>query len=75
VAQDPQTGEDDFSTYQLQIDCKSQSLIAFQPDGSFVMHQGGEVDIRSVYCALSAACLTNVYSEDIFEGSELWVVR
>ena len=24
-------------------------------DGSFTMHRGGEVDIRGVYCALSAA--------------------
>ena len=32
-----------------------------QNDGSFVMHEGGEVDIRGVYCALSAAHLSNIY--------------
>ena len=39
------------------------------------MHAGGEVDIRGVYCALSIARLTNVYTEDMFRGTELWVVR
>ena len=42
---------------------------------SFVMHSGGEVDIRGVYCALSVARLTHVYTEDMFKGTELWVVR
>ena len=39
------------------------------------MHAGGEVDIRGVYCALSIARLTNVYTEDMFRDTELWVVR
>ena len=47
----------------------------WQPDGSFVMHVGGEVDIRGVYCALSVARLTGVYSDDMFRGTELWVAR
>ena len=42
---------------------------------SFVMHAGGEVDIRGVYCALSVARLTHVYTEDMFKGTELWVTR
>ena len=29
------------------------------------MHEDGELDIRGVYCALSAARLTNVYSRYI----------
>ena len=33
------------------------------PDGSFMMHErDGEVDIRGVYCAVSVARLTNVFS-------------
>ena len=44
-------------------------------DGSFVMHVGGEVDIRGVYCALSVARLTGVYTDDMFRGTELWVAR
>ena len=47
----------------------------WQPDGSFVMHVGGEVDIRGVYCALSVARLTGVYAGDMFRGTELWVAR
>lgn len=44
-------------------------------DGSFTMHVDGEVDIRGVYCALSVARLLNVYSEDLFRGTEQWLVR
>ena len=44
-------------------------------DSSFVMHVGGEVDIRGVYCALSVARLTGVYTDDMFRGTELWVAR
>ena len=29
-------------------------------DGSFLMHQDGEIDIRGVYCALSVTKLINV---------------
>ena len=39
------------------------------------MHVGGEVDIRGVYCALSVARLTGVYTHDMFRGTELWVAR
>lgn len=46
-----------------------------QPDGSFIMHVGGEVDVRGVYCALSVAKLTNIYTPELFEGSAEWVVR
>uniref|UniRef100_A0A1B6EPX8 Protein farnesyltransferase subunit beta n=1 Tax=Cuerna arida TaxID=1464854 RepID=A0A1B6EPX8_9HEMI len=45
-----------------------------QDDGSFCMHVGGEVDIRGLYCALSVARLTNVYTEDLFSGSAEWIV-
>jgi protein farnesyltransferase subunit beta len=39
------------------------------------MHEGGEADIRGVYCALSIARLTNVYTEELFAGSADWVLR
>jgi len=45
------------------------------PDGAFLMHEDGELDIRGVYCALSAARLTNVYSSDLFAGTEKWLQR
>lgn len=45
-----------------------------QPDGSYCMHAGGEVDIRGVYCALSVARLTNIYTDDLFDNSADWIV-
>ena len=44
-------------------------------DGSFMMHVDGEVDIRGVYCALSAARLLNVYSESLFHNTDQWLLR
>lgn len=46
-----------------------------QDDGSFIMHIGGEVDIRGVYCALSAAKLTNIYTPELFKNTARWVLR
>lgn len=46
-----------------------------QPDGSFIMHQNGEVDVRGAYCALSVSKLTNIYTPDLFEGTAEWIVR
>ena len=43
-------------------------------DGSFLMHEDGEVDIRGVYCALSAARLTNIFSPDLFKNTAQWVL-
>ncbi|XP_061072903.1 protein farnesyltransferase subunit beta-like [Conger conger] len=45
-----------------------------QPDGSFVMHVGGEVDIRSAYCAVSVASLTNITTPKLFERTPGWIV-
>ncbi|KAL1129900.1 hypothetical protein AAG570_012844, partial [Ranatra chinensis] len=44
-------------------------------DGSFSMHIDGEVDIRSVYCALVVAKLTNIYNDKLFENSAEWIAR
>lgn len=44
-------------------------------DGSFYMHIGGEIDMRSVYCAISVAKMTNLYSDELFRGSAEWIVR
>jgi len=45
------------------------------PDGSFVMHRDGEVDIRGVYCALSVARLANIYTPALFHRTTEWVLR
>ncbi|RCH77606.1 hypothetical protein CU098_003177, partial [Rhizopus stolonifer] len=39
-----------------------------QPDGSFTMHEGGEIDIRGSYCALSTAALTNLLTPELQEN-------
>ncbi|GAA5946877.1 hypothetical protein JCM3775_000934 [Rhodotorula graminis] len=36
-----------------------------QADGSFVMHDGGEVDVRGCYCALTVATLLNILTPDL----------
>lgn len=45
------------------------------PDGAFCIHKDGEVDIRGVYCALSVATLTNIYTNDLFDMTADWVLR
>lgn len=45
-----------------------------QPDGSFEMHVGGEVDIRGVYCALSMASLTGILIPELFKNSAEWII-
>ncbi|ORE21973.1 terpenoid cyclases/Protein prenyltransferase [Rhizopus microsporus] len=39
-----------------------------QPDGSFTMHDGGEIDIRGSYCALSVAALLNLFTSELTEN-------
>uniref|UniRef100_A0A8C3SFN1 Protein farnesyltransferase subunit beta n=1 Tax=Chelydra serpentina TaxID=8475 RepID=A0A8C3SFN1_CHESE len=46
-----------------------------QPDGSFIMHVGGEVDVRSAYCAASVASLTNIITPTLFAGTAQWIAR
>ncbi|KAF4521030.1 hypothetical protein B566_EDAN002525 [Ephemera danica] len=62
----------------LEVVCreKLQRFLASlrSPDGSFHMHEGGEADIRGVYCALSIARLTNVYTKELFAGSADWIL-
>lgn len=36
-----------------------------QPDGSFIMHSGGEVDIRGCYCALSVASILGILTDEL----------
>ena len=44
-------------------------------NGGFTMHEGGEVDIRGVYCAISCARLTNIYSENLVKDTAQWIMR
>ncbi|KAI5643050.1 prenyltransferase and squalene oxidase repeat domain-containing protein [Phthorimaea operculella] len=43
-------------------------------DGAFVLHKGGEKDIRGAYCAISVAKMTNTYTDALFDKTAEWVV-
>ncbi len=43
--------------------------------GGFTMHQGGEVDVRGSYCALSAAALCGVLSPKLKQGAGDYILR
>ncbi|XP_050510298.1 protein farnesyltransferase subunit beta isoform X2 [Diabrotica virgifera virgifera] len=45
-----------------------------QVDGSFQMHENGEVDIRGAYCALSIASLTGIMTPELFRNTAEWIV-
>jgi len=45
------------------------------PDGSYCMHEGGEIDIRGAYCAAVVARLTDIASPEMFDGTPEWIVR
>ncbi|OBZ83092.1 Protein farnesyltransferase subunit beta [Choanephora cucurbitarum] len=44
-----------------------------QPDGSFTMHEGGEIDIRGSYCALSTAALTQLLTPELEENCIVFI--
>ncbi|KAI1724031.1 prenyltransferase and squalene oxidase repeat domain-containing protein [Ditylenchus destructor] len=45
-----------------------------QPNGSFVLHEGGEIDIRGAYCAIAAACITNIVDDVLFQNTATWLI-
>ena len=46
-----------------------------QPDGSFAMHHGGEIDSRSAYCAVVIATYYNMLTPALRRGLADWLVR
>ncbi|KAI8141795.1 terpenoid cyclases/protein prenyltransferase alpha-alpha toroid [Fennellomyces sp. T-0311] len=46
-----------------------------QPDGSFTMHTGGEIDIRGSYCALSVAAMTNLLTPELTNNCHEFICR
>ncbi|OLL23877.1 Protein farnesyltransferase subunit beta [Neolecta irregularis DAH-3] len=44
-----------------------------QPDGSFKMHHGGEIDARAVYCALTIATHLNMLTPELTAGTAEWL--
>ncbi|CAO1618251.1 unnamed protein product [Sympodiomycopsis kandeliae] len=39
-----------------------------QPDGSFTVHEGGEVDVRASYCVWCIATLTGIVTPELLKG-------
>ncbi|KAJ3271910.1 hypothetical protein HDV01_006124 [Terramyces sp. JEL0728] len=46
-----------------------------QPDGSFKMHNDGEVDIRGSYCAVNVAVLLNILTPELIEGVPEFIAK
>lgn len=46
-----------------------------QPDGSFAMHIGGEIDIRGAYCALAVASMTDIITRELVTNTADWIIR
>ncbi|OQR74103.1 protein farnesyltransferase subunit beta-like [Tropilaelaps mercedesae] len=46
-----------------------------QSDGSFVMHEGGEVDVRGTYCALAVARLTNILCDQLTDKCADFILK
>lgn len=45
-----------------------------QPNGSYLMHKGGETDTRAVYCALCIATLFNICDDEITSNVKEWLI-
>uniref|UniRef100_A0AAR5QH13 Protein farnesyltransferase subunit beta n=1 Tax=Dendroctonus ponderosae TaxID=77166 RepID=A0AAR5QH13_DENPD len=45
-----------------------------QPDGSFAMHIGGEIDIRGAYCAIAVASITDIITRELVSNTAEWIV-
>ncbi|WFD31501.1 protein farnesyltransferase [Malassezia sp. CBS 17886] len=39
-----------------------------QPDGSFLVHEHGEIDVRATYCVIVVASLLGLVSDELLEG-------
>ncbi|KAI9593649.1 terpenoid cyclases/protein prenyltransferase alpha-alpha toroid [Syncephalis fuscata] len=46
-----------------------------QPDGSFIMSHGGEIDVRGSYCALTVASLLNIMTPELLENCSSFIQR
>ncbi|KAJ1959455.1 CAAX farnesyltransferase (FTase) subunit beta [Dipsacomyces acuminosporus] len=46
-----------------------------RPDGSFSMHEGGEVDVRGIYCALVIASLLNIMTPELIAHCAEFIVQ
>ncbi|XP_063934623.1 protein farnesyltransferase subunit beta-like [Zophobas morio] len=42
-------------------------------EGAFMMHEGGEVDVRGCYCAVVAAKVLHIGTPELFKGTADWI--
>lgn len=45
-----------------------------QPDGSYIMHIGGEPDVRGVYCALAVSTICGIRDDKLTKNCIEWIV-
>ncbi|CAD5223381.1 unnamed protein product [Bursaphelenchus okinawaensis] len=45
------------------------------PDGSFMLHETGEIDVRAVYCMIACCYVCGIMNEPLFEGVAGWLTR
>lgn len=57
------------------IKVKNSLLELKLPNGSFIMHKGGESDTRAVYCALCIAQIFDILDDDITKGVFDWLIE
>ncbi|CAD5232532.1 unnamed protein product [Bursaphelenchus xylophilus] len=46
-----------------------------QVDGSFRMHENGEIDVRGVYCMVACCFVLGLMNDKLFEGVAGWLTR
>lgn len=68
-------GKNDETAYNVIDRIKLKSFIqrCKNKNGSFVNSVDNENDLRAIYCALSSAKLTNIYSEEMFEDTAKYI--
>ena len=44
-----------------------------QSDGSFTMHDDGEADMRSSYCAVAVAIICNILTDELRANIAEWI--
>ena len=62
-----------FHTFSIKM--YSWLLSLKQPDGSFVVHHGGEVDVRASYCVLCISLLLGICTPELIDGMQDFVAR
>lgn len=57
------------------LSVKKWLLSVKQPNGSFVMLNGAECDVRAVYCALCIASILDILDDNLKSGVKEWIIK